>query len=108
MEVLYEDGDVDHDRELAAQRRHANLEVKMHKTPSAGAQHAPGTMVPIQELQAVRSAQGIGSTSQQAVVNSTVCFACRKSDSMKQIDQTLGTGVISIDENSTMLSMSYP
>lgn len=107
MKVLYETDTVDHDRELAAQRRHANLEAKMHKSPSAGVPHAPGAMVPIPELQAVRSAQGIGSTSQLAAYIA-IYYGCRRSDSSKQIDQMLGTGTISFPQDGTMLGMPCP
>lgn len=106
LKAIYEGGAVDHDRELAAQRRHANIDVKMHKTPSDGAHRAHGTMVPIHELQAVRVAQGIGSPSQLAKVSFLIHYECRKSDFPKQIDQMLGTGLLSFDENSTMLGTS--
>lgn len=107
MEVMYEAGRIDNDREQAAQRRHANLDVKMHKTPS-DASHRAGTTVSITELQAVRTAQGIGSPSQQAVAYPSVQFQCRKSDNSKQIDQMLGTGVISFPETETMLGTTRP
>ena len=102
----YEAGFVDHDRELAAQRRHVNLDAKMRKTPIDAVHRPIGTMVPIQELQAVRTAQGIGYTSQQSIMFWTVYFECRRSDSPKNVDQMLGTGVISFPEGHTMLGMS--
>lgn len=106
MEANYEAGGIDHDRELAAQRRHANLDAKMRKTTSdANFHRAVGTSVPIQELQAVRTAQGIGSPSQRAMAYCTVYYDCRRSDSTKQVDQRLGTGVISFLEGNTMLGM---
>ena len=107
MEVLYEAGRLDHDREQTAQRRHANLEVKMHKTPSDPVHRAVGTAVPITELQVMRAAQGIGSPSLQAAGDCLVCFDCRKSDNMRHIDPTLGTGVLLFPENQTMLGASY-
>ena len=103
LKVNYEKGTFDNDREVAAQRRHANLEAKMHRTPTNGGHRAVGTAVPIHELQAVRSSQGIGSPSQLAALLCAVYYACRRSDSAKQIDQVLGTGVIPFPETSTML-----
>lgn len=109
VEANYEAGTIDHDRELAAQRRQANLEAKMCKAPSDGGHFhcVIGTTAPIHELQAIRSAQGIGSPSQQAIAYCTVYYKCRRSDCTKQVDQMLGTGVISFPETNTLLGMSY-
>ena len=104
MEVIYESGGIDHDREAAAQRRHVNLDAKMRKTPGNGLQRAVGTTVPIEELQAVRTAQGIGSPSQQHTVYCSVYYECHLSNA-KHADQMLGLGVISVPELDTMLGM---
>ncbi|KAI1785491.1 kinase-like domain-containing protein [Ganoderma leucocontextum] len=77
----------------------------MRKTPIDSPHRAIGTTVPIQELQAVRTAQGISPTSQQPMVYCTVYYECRRSDSAKHVDQMLGTGVISFPEVNTMLAL---
>lgn len=107
VEANYEAGTIDYERELAAQRRHANLDAKMRKPLSEGSYRAVGTVVPIHELQAVRTAHGIGHASQHGPVTyCTVYYECRRSDSAKHVDQMLGTGVISFPEINTMLGKS--
>ena len=61
-------------------------------------------MTSIDEMQAIRAAQGIGSPAHKVQVNHcTVYYECRRSDSAKHIDQMLGTGVMSFPEVNTML-----
>lgn len=102
----YESGAPDYERETSAQRCRANLEMKLLlRTDNPGA----GTVVPLQELQTVRAAQGLSITSHRTQVNHyTVYYECRRSDSAKQIDQMLGTGVIFFPEVNTMLGSSHP
>ena len=106
MEGLYESGKIDHDREQTAQRRYANLEVKMHKTPSDPFHRAVGTAVPVAELQTMRTAQGIGSPSLQDEGECMVYVGCRRSDNIQLIDPTLGTSVLLFPERKTMLGAS--
>ena len=100
----YEAGIRDQDRDRGAERRHLNLTVKMNK--SSNNNNAVGTTTSMHELQAIHMAQGIGSPSQRPQTSfCIVYYECRRSDSAKHIDQTLGTGVISFPEAHTMLGM---
>lgn len=101
----YENGELDHERESSAQRRRANLEAKLH----TGRTDTPdvGMAVPLQELQTIRAAQGLGASPQRAQVpHCTIYYECRRSDSSKHVDHMLGTGVICFPEVNTMLCMS--
>lgn len=101
--VTYEAGLTDQDREWATQRRHLNPVTKMNKNSQ---RDSVGTTTSVEELQAIRTAQGIGSPSQRSLaVLCTIYYECRRSDSAKHVDQMLGTGVISFPELYTMLGM---
>ena len=93
---------MDQDRDRSAQRRHTNLAVKMNKPASSDVPGSVGTATSVPELQAIRAAQGIGS-SERAQSYYSVYFECRRSDSTKHIDQMLGTGVICFPDTQTML-----
>ena len=84
--------------------------MKLNKTPTNSDGRMPvGPTTPLPELQAVRMAQGIGSPSLRTqMAFCTVYYECRRSDSTKNIDQMLGTGVISFPENQTMLGKELP
>ncbi|KAI1791947.1 hypothetical protein LXA43DRAFT_1135462 [Ganoderma leucocontextum] len=78
----------------------------MNKPATSSDTHAPvGTATSVPELQAIRVAQGIGSSQRTQVAYCTVYYECRRSDSTKHVDQMLGTGVISFPENQTMLAL---
>lgn len=95
------------EREQSAQRRHATLEMKLHRDRFDNPAHI-GTMHPVDELQTIRAAQGFSSASQRTQVNHcTVYYECRRSDCPKHADQMLGTGVIFFPETNTMLGASY-
>ena len=97
----YETGTADHDRETSAQRRRANLEAKL---VNGAANPGVGTTVPLQELHAVRAAQGCGVPPQrEQVTYFTIYYECRRSDSSKHVDHMLGTGVLHVPEVNTML-----
>nr|VWO98094.1 Lysyl endopeptidase (EC (Protease IV) (PvdS-regulated endoprotease) [Ganoderma boninense] len=100
----YENGTLNHEREMSANRRRSNLENKLlNRTDSSGI----GTVVPLDELQTIRAAQGDGITSQRTqVTHCTVYYECRRSDSAKHVDLMLGTGVIFFPEVSTMLVLA--
>ena len=74
----------------------------MNKPASSDAPGRVGTATSVSELQAIRVAQGIGSSGAQATYY-TVYYECRRSDSTKHVDQMLGTGVISFPDTQTML-----
>ena len=101
----YEAGELDQDRDRGAQRRHVNLVAKMTKSSNNDG-HNVGIATSLQELQAIRTSQGIASPSYRLqAAFCTIYYECRQSDSTKHVDQMLGTGVISFPEGHTMLGM---